>query len=130
MAEINWIEIPVLDLNKAKKFYTNVLGFQVNEATIEDEKQLIFKAANIKGMLYKADEIHNGITVFFHVSRMSEVLERVKIFGGDIVTPKTLLRNSTSDGDTISATFFDGKMGYYAKVKDTAGNILGLHSNS
>lgn len=132
MSHINWVEIPVLDLNRASKFYEKVFSVRIEDANIGDVTHGIMKmSGEVGGILFETDKIYNGVTIYFHVDRLNEIIEKTEIFGGKIVLNKTLLKSYNSEDEgVIKYTMFDGKMGYFAKIEDTEGNIIGLHSNS
>ena len=132
MASINWVEIPVKDLERASTFYKNTFSVKIDYAQIEDSKHaLITMEGSVGGILYESENIQQGVTIYFHVDRLNEILENALHFGGEIIQQKTLLKSyNTENAGLITNTMFDGKMGYYAKIKDSEGNILGLHSNS
>lgn len=112
MAEtlIGHIEIPTTDLEKAKQFYHNVLGWDFKNF---GNGYLLFN--NHKGItvgLRLVDNISIGDTPTFHINipEINSILERVKDNGGAVKRNKT----------TIPA------MGYYALFTDLDGNTLGL----
>lgn len=132
MVNINWVEIPVLDIERAKKFYESVFSVRVDMGDIEGTKHGILNMkGEVGGILHEVKEIKNGISIYFHVDRMNEVLEKVEYSGGIITQTKSLIKAYNSDDKSVvSTTLFDGKIGYFAKIVDSEGNELGLHSNS
>ncbi len=114
-----WFEIPVLDLDRARKFYENVFGFQFT-ATEMDPYSLAFfpmvqggsgaTGALIKGGSYKPST--TGTIVYFSVDDIDEILRRVNVSGGKMVFPKKSI----------------GEYGFIAHFDDTEGNRIALHS--
>jgi uncharacterized protein len=116
---VNWFEIPVLDLDRAKKFYENVFGFQFTAETMEAYSLAFFPMAQgasgatgalIKGGTYKPS--HTGTIVYFSVDDIDDTLRRVNENGGKTVLPKKSI----------------GQYGFIAHFDDIEGNRLALHS--
>jgi predicted enzyme related to lactoylglutathione lyase len=116
---VNWFEIPVKDLGRARKFYEKVL---VRELTLEDMdpfKMAFFPmeqgvpgaaGALIKGESYEPS--HAGTVVYFTVDDIEETLRRINDNGGKTLLPKKSI----------------GEYGFIAHFEDTEGNRLALHS--
>lgn len=117
---ISWFEIPALDLERAVKFYNEVLGtdlqivdFQgMNMAMFTDDPQLT------SGAITQSD--HNspssvGVTIYFKVDDVSNCIEKVETAGGKVLIGKTLINE---------------EHGYYGIMLDSEGNKVGLHSSS
>ncbi len=116
---VNWFEIPVLDLDRATKFYGSVFGYTFTQETMGPYSLAFFPMAQgasgatgalIKGGTYKPS--HTGTIVYFTVDDIDEILRRVNIGGGKIVLPKKNI----------------GQYGFIAHFDDTEGNRLALHS--
>ena len=114
-------EIPYDDLDRAKKFYTNVFGWKINTLpemnynivhTVEvDEKQMPKESGAINGGMYKRDEKSaQGPVIVMNVKNVDEAVKKAEKAGGKVFRKKMAI----------------GKMGFYAQVKDTEGNIIGV----
>ena len=131
MLRINWVEIGALDLERAASFYEQALFIPSTPAVVDgEEHRVLHLSGNLGGILYKSDEIKSSTLFYFHVDRMDEVLERVKYCKGEVEMGKTLLKSYGEHDATIGPTLFDGKTGYISKIKDTEGNLIGLHANA
>jgi predicted enzyme related to lactoylglutathione lyase len=136
ITQIPWIEIPVNDFDNAVVFYGKVLGLIFNHQSFEGRRHAISKLnEHLSISLVESKEIicqGPGPVLFFKVeSDMGLVLERVESFGGKIIQPKSLIRNTNKDGATIIAkTMIDHKSGYYALFCDSENHLLALYSNS
>jgi predicted enzyme related to lactoylglutathione lyase len=115
---INWFEIPVTDLARAAKFYSEILGVEVKVTKEMDTDMGMFPmdGSNVSGALvigYSKPSV-DGTRVYLNCNgKIDEVLSRVEAAGGKIDTPKTKI----------------GEYGWTAMIVDTEGNMLGLHSN-
>ncbi|MFW9996815.1 MAG: VOC family protein [Candidatus Odinarchaeota archaeon] len=109
------VEIPVLDLEKAKKFYETIFDWKVDLECLPDYGMIDFGNESSVG-LFKADTIPESlINVYFEVADIDDTLEQVEASGGKIVKGKTLIAP---------------ELGYSARFQDCFGNELGLHSRS
>lgn len=116
---VNFFDIYVSNLERAKKFYETVFNIQLTNMPIEWGKQATFpfdnESPNISGALVeKEDMVANGNnTVIYFASEDCTTEEaRVKEAGGKIIKPKMSI----------------GEFGFVSLVKDTEGNTIGLHS--
>lgn len=118
-----WFEIYVDDLARATKFYEQVFQFTMSELpapATEPISMMAFpsdrKSANAAtGALVKMKDIKaggNSTLVYFFSEDCSREQARVEAAGGQVVRPKTPL----------------GEYGFMALVKDTEGNMIGVHS--
>ena len=114
-------EIPYDDLDRAKKFYTHVFGWKINTIpemnynivhTVEvDEKQMPKESGAINGGMYKRDEKSaQGPVIVMNVEDVDEAVKKAEKAGGKVFRKKMSI----------------GEMGFYAQVKDTEGNIIGV----
>lgn len=122
---ISWFEIPVNDMDRAKKFYETV--FQVS-ISINDFGGVLMgwfppaeenNAPGISGSLVKHRDYipsaTHGTLVYFN-SRSGDIdqeLSRVEAAGGVIQQPKTLISDD---------------IGYMAVILDTEGNRIALYN--
>ncbi len=118
---INWFEIPVSNLERATKFYSNILGakFELTEAMGMRMAFFPTERDSVGGSLVQADgyvPTTQGALVYLNAGDdLNTVLRRVEAAGGKIVQPKTSIGEN-------------GEMGYLAYFLDTEGNKVGLHS--
>jgi hypothetical protein len=116
---VGWFEIPVRDLGRAKAFYEQVFGIELEEHRMGPLLYAWFPmregAIGAAGSLVKGegyDPSDRGVLVYFTAPEMEAVLSRVKGRGGEVISGKTSI----------------GEFGFIAIVKDTEGNRIGLHS--
>jgi len=116
---VNWFEIPVTDMDRAKKFYESVLGYELALNEMGPFQMAWFPmeqdAAGAAGTLVKAEGYvpsQTGSMVYFSVGDIEGTLEKVNNGGGSTINPKTSI----------------GEHGFVAHFKDTEGNKVALHS--
>lgn len=115
ITEMNWWEIPVPDLDDAKRFYGEVFGW-----TFQPFGENYFAAfgpdGDMLGGIFKApdDELGNGVRITFKTDELEVALERVSSAGGTVVT-----RRSEIGGD----------MGWWAAFTDPAGRWIGFSTD-
>ena len=117
---ISWFEIPVTNYERAKSFYTTILGNNITDSHMADFKYGVFaydKDNNgvgggiVETKSYIAST--EGVVLYLNGGdNLSEPLSRVVSAGGSIVIPKTDI----------------GKNGYMAHILDTEGNKIALQS--
>ncbi len=121
---VGWFEIYVDDLERAKSFYEKV--FQVSLSLLPmpagsgDMQMLSFPMDNMEapgapGALVKMDGFGpsaGGTLVYFSCEDCATEESRVAEAGGEVVKPKESI----------------GEYGFISLVKDTEGNMIGLHS--
>lgn len=115
----NWFEIPANDIDRAKDFYSNILGSELQEITMGEYRMLPLPhgegkigGAIVSGEGCKPSEA--GTMIYLNGGEdLNTVLSKVETAGGKVVMPKSLV---------------DDEIGYMAIFIDTEGNRLGLHS--
>lgn len=123
---INWIEIPVSNMERAKQFYEAIL-----EAQIQVDEQMApglkmgfintpgMQQTDVGGALVEGETYvpgSNNTLVYLNAIESGGVdafLERVQKAGGTVVGPKILISE---------------EIGYYAFFIDSEGNKLGVHA--
>ncbi len=118
---VNWFEIPVTDLERAKHFHETVFGFQLSLNEMGSMKMAWFPmtqdGGGATGTLMKSEGYtpsHAGTLVYFSVPAIEGTLARVDANGGRTLMPKTEI----------------GEYGYIAHFQDCEGNRVGLHSRT
>ena len=132
---ILWIEIPVANLDRAVKFYENMLNTKLELTVLFGTQMALFdkEVFGMKSSLIQIEnhEGSNGIKPIIYVNIMNDTLEAVLEFGGKVIKEPSLLRQKNKNGDVIIGTnLIDGKIGYYAEILDSEGNHLYLYSHS
>ena len=113
-----WFEIPVKDLNRAVKFYSKVLGVELQPVEAGPNRMAFFPFAPgvASGALVESKEtVPNEKGTFVYLNGggdLSAPLKRVEAAGGKILQGKTSI----------------GDHGFIATFKDTEGNRAALHS--
>ena len=118
---INWFEIPVTDLARAKHFYQVSFGIHMEDMHMPGMEMSGFPAemgnGKVSGALVKDGNTKpsaDGVIIYLNANPdMTDVLDRIKSEGGQVVLDKTLI---------------SPEIGYMAFFIDTEGNKLGLHS--
>lgn len=118
---ITWFEIPVVDFERAKKFYSTIYDYQMPDTMVGSVRMgfLLYEqqigrvgGAICFGAAYSPSQ--QGTLPYLNGgSDLTTVLDRVEKAGGKIVVPKT---------------FIAPEHGYFAKFIDTEGNLIALHS--
>lgn len=116
---INWFEIPVTDMARAKKFYESVLGVELAVNNWPNMEMAWFPmeqdAAGATGTLIKAESYvpsYQGTMVYFSVDDIEQTLKNVNKNGGKTLNPKMSI----------------GEFGFVAHFEDSEGNRVALHS--
>ena len=116
---VNWFEIPVKNLDRAKKFYETILGATMQSMEAMGMKSVFFPAdlqngiggCIIKGKGYEPS--NKGTVVYLNGGDdLSKALSKVEKAGGKVLLPKTSI----------------GQNGFMAQFLDTEGNKVALHS--
>ncbi|MDP4267074.1 MAG: VOC family protein [Bacteroidota bacterium] len=116
---VNWFEIPVTDMNRARKFYETVFKKKLTETPMPDMQMMTFpwnkQGVNTSGALVKAKNIKpttDGTRVYFQCDDVNNEIKMAESNGGKTIMSKTSV----------------GTNGYIAIIIDTEGNHIGLHS--
>ena len=118
---VNWFEIPVADLHRAKAFYEAVLGYELSLQEMGPMKMAWFPAERgapfATGSLVQAESYtpsRAGSIVYFSVASIERALEAVAGAGGAIINGKTSI----------------GEFGFVAHFEDSEGNRVALHADT
>ena len=117
---VNWFEIPVADLSRARQFYETVLGIEIAETEMGPNQMGWFPmemgATGAAGTLIKGDGYtpsHDGSLVYIHVDAIDPTLEAINGAGGTTLVPRMSI----------------GEHGFIAHFEDTEGNRVALHES-
>ena len=116
--QVVWVDIPVVKLDRAIRFYSAVIGMQVEKSEYPGGAigRLPHKDNEVGGCLFESDKVKpsaDGPLVYLNVhGRIDEAVEAVEPCGGKIMKAKESI----------------GPFGFRAIVLDTEGNRIALHS--
>ena len=87
-----WFDIPVEDLDRSVKFYTEVLGIHVQKQSFDDVNFAVLEHKDGNGgcLVPRGDEVvsNGGILVYFNVhGRIQDAVAKTTAHGGEIVLP-------------------------------------------
>lgn len=89
-----WFEIPVTDMDKAKKFYSEVLMTEFTDMNDGPNPFSIFAYGkgdkDVSGHLYPGEPAPNGTGPTIHLAvsdDLAAAMDRVKAAGGSVVSP-------------------------------------------
>ena len=115
---VNWFEIPVTDMTRAKKFYETILSVEIVESEMGPNKMGWFPmemgATGSAGTLILGDGYkpsHDGSLVYINVDSIDPTLELIAANGGKSLMPRMGI----------------GQHGFIAHFEDTEGNRVALH---
>lgn len=119
---INWFEIPVKDIARAKKFYELIFEIKMEETEMPGMKYAMFPFNPAKGKIaggLAQSPMHTpgqtGSIIYLNANPdLNNVLSRIEKAGGKITMPKTSI----------------GQNGFMAFFTDSEGNNMALHSNN
>ena len=117
---VNWFEIPVANMARAKKFYEDVLAIEIVESEMGPNKMGWFPMEMGKtgapGTLIQGDGYkpsHEGSLVYLHVDKIDPTLDAINDAGGKTLMPRLDI----------------GQYGFVAHFEDTEGNRVALHES-
>lgn len=119
---VNWFEIYVSDMERAKAFYQSVCAIELMNLPSPDEGEMwVFPmeegAAGSAGALVKHPQGNPGMggtMVYISCEDCATEAGRIAENGGTLTQEKTSI----------------GEFGYIAMFEDTEGNAVGLHSHN
>lgn len=119
---VGWFDIYVNDMERAKAFYESVFELELTDLGDPSDSNIVMKTFpcdmekyGATGALVKMEGIeagHNSVVVYFSCDDCATAELRIAGNGGCIEKPK----------------FSVGEHGFISLVKDTEGNVIGLHS--
>ena len=120
---INWFEISVSDMSRAKKFYETNFSVKLDETEMMGMKMAFFPSENMSGKVSGGlvqGPMHkpslDGAKIYFNGNPdLSEALSKIEAAGGKVTMPKTKISDD---------------IGYMAFFIDTEGNGVALHSGN
>jgi uncharacterized protein len=123
MNKVIHFEIPFDEKARAKKFYSETFGWEFDEmpeinytgitTTPTDENSMPLQPGAINGGLTERGTDVPTPVITIEVDSIDDHLKKIEAAGGKQISPKGEVPN----------------MGYYAYVKDTEGNVIGLWEN-
>ena len=114
-----YFEIPVIDIDRAIRFYKAVFHFNFEKDNIDNNEMALFPFAHenagisgalAKGEIYKPTK--DGVLIYFKTENIDETLKLVTSNGGQILYSKT-----------------DNGIGLVAEFEDTEGNRIALYQS-
>jgi len=112
-----YFEIAVTDMERARRFYAEVMGYTFTTEIIHGNEMAILPfqdtARGITGALAKGTTYVpslNGTLIYLSTSNIDATLKKATTSGGSILFPRTAA----------------GDYGYVAELKDSEGNRIGL----
>jgi len=118
-------EIPADDVERAKKFYTEIFGWEIEKfdmgggetywivrTTDVDDNKMATTPGAINGGMMKRQNPGQPFMNYIHVEDIDDTLKTIAASGGKICMPKQEIGQG---------------MGWIACFQDTEGNMVGLH---
>lgn len=113
---VRWFEIMAADLERAVGFYETILGQELRREEMAGTALAVFPCAEsgVAGCLMAGTPSPAGTVVYLGCDgRLDVVLARVEHAGGAVLLGRTALPPG---------------MGFFAHIRDSEGNRVGLHS--
>ncbi|MEW6652185.1 MAG: VOC family protein [Bacteroidota bacterium] len=118
---LNWFEIPVTDMDRAVKFYSEVMGYESMYQTNMEGIDMAFfpmEGESVSGSLCKGEwykPTTDGLIIYLNANPDLEIpLSKVEAAGGKVILPKKLITE---------------EIGYMAIIIDSEGNRVAFHSS-
>jgi predicted enzyme related to lactoylglutathione lyase len=120
---LNWFEISVNDMARAKKFYEDVFSIQMYETEMMGMKMAFFPYGDMNGKVsgglvqgpYHKPSA-DGAKIYLNANPdLNVVLGKIEGAGGTIISPKMKISD---------------EVGYMASFIDSEGNGVALHSSN
>ncbi|MEP0987049.1 VOC family protein [Ekhidna sp.] len=118
----NWFELPVNDMDRAKKFYQSIFNIQMADNMEMGTSVMSFfpfeqDQEGATGTLIKQESYipsHEGALVYFSVKEINDVIPRIEASGGKVINEKMSI----------------GQHGFVAHFEDSEGNRVALHQGN
>lgn len=119
---VGWFEIPVTDMDRARKFYESVFDIKIHLEDFNELKMGWFPWAEGKPgaagslVLHKdwyQPSVSLGPLLYFSSEDVQYHIDKIERAGGKVLQPKTLIKED---------------IGYMGVFIDTEGNRIALHS--
>ncbi|MBU6342457.1 MAG: VOC family protein [Bacteroidetes bacterium] len=119
---LNWFEIAVNDMDRAKAFYQTVFGIEMSQEEMMGMQMAYFPGdmmnGKVAGALVKSDyhkpSVDGSVIYLNGNPDLAHALGRVEAAGGQVVMPKTAI---------------SPEVGFMAFFIDSEGNRVAMHSN-
>ena len=119
---LNWFDISVSDIARAKKFYETIFSIEMTETEMMGMKMAFFPSENMNGKVsggLTQGPMHkpsaDGAKIYLNANPdMEAILAKIAPAGGTVTMPKTKISDD---------------IGFMAFFMDTEGNGMALHSN-
>jgi predicted enzyme related to lactoylglutathione lyase len=119
---LNWFEISVTDIDRAKKFYETIFGITMDQQEMMGMKMAFFPSEDmngkasgglVQGPMHKPSA--DGAKIYLNGNPdLASALSKVEAAGGKVIMPKTKISD---------------EIGHMAHFIDSEGNNVALHSN-
>lgn len=120
MDKVIHFEIPADNEKRAQDFYKNIFGWKIEAVpgmdyyfvtTVEADQNMVPKELGaINGGMLKRSVPGEQPIIVIQVSSIDDYLKKISGSGGKVILPKMTV----------------GTFGFYARVTDTEGNVIGL----
>ena len=115
-----WFEIPARDMDRAVRFYEAVLEASLVRETAGAMEMAVFphQKPGASGAVVRArgyEPAEAGSVVYLNLDDIRPALERVTRAGGTVLLPRTALPD---------------EIGFFAQIRDSEGNRVGLFSRA
>ena len=111
---IKWFEIPADDLERAKRFYTELFGWMIEEFPAPFRKDfLLIRTEDLNtffGGLTKRQDHSQTAVNYINVTCTEKYIKKIEPLGGKVLVPKTAVPG----------------MGYFAVCQDTEKNAFAI----
>ncbi|KAH7148938.1 hypothetical protein EDB81DRAFT_883332 [Dactylonectria macrodidyma] len=131
LGQICWLEVPVIDVDRAKKFYGEVFGWEFNP----EPRPAVGDCIKSMHFFTKGKTLHGAL---LHVDGKNQVINHIP--ENPVPCPllptlcvvdcaETLEKAATLGGRTaIPKTEIGGDMGFFSRLIDSEGNMIGTWS--
>ncbi len=121
---LNWFEIPVKDLKRAKKFYESIFSTKMDELPETMGMKMVgfpsimgngkASGALVQSKMHKPSM--EGPVIYLNANpKIQTVIEKIEAAGGKVISPKTQI---------------SPEIGYMAFFVDSEGNKIALHAQN